>query len=109
MLKMSFQKPPESHWALQGTIWQPKPKNAQSEPLGYSWKPFGRGWYVEHHTPIQLGAGCLRTLGRPWGNNLLTDISGMDNLRILGRPEPKNVESGPLGRYWERPSQPIHI
>ena len=45
------------------------------------WKPFGRGWYVEQHTNPQsactfflqlverkLGAGCLRTLGRPWGN-----------------------------------------
>ena len=84
------------------------PKNAESKLLEYSWKPFGRGWHVEHHIPIQLGA-CLRTPGRPRGNNLLTDISGVDSLRILGRPEPKNVESGPLGRYWERPSQPIHI
>ena len=45
------------------------------------WKPFGRGWDVEPHNNPQsvctfflqlverkLGAGCLRTLGRPWGN-----------------------------------------
>ena len=76
MLKMSLQKPPESHlagraqkcskWPSRGllrAIWPAGPRNAQNEPADGSWEPFGRQAPEMLEMSLQK-ASCIRRIAR---------------------------------------------